>query len=260
MSGHVPCRPGLGFSDPQKADKETSPTSLVEYFPKAGYGCWEEGQPLQPQFKLPELLLGQKYPEMISFSVSDGSLNYSIQGMIRAKLKGFCPKRSEPARSHRIRSIPTWEERHLMILSPHTQHQTASTQVTVMPNAWAHWLSRCISPCFQSSRHLHTRWRQCIYCVCTALTVSWFHITFLILWWQLFPSDGTFSVGEWLLWEEQLWGVSSHLAGLRCAAGARGGISQLWITCKGIARERMLHGSNATALLLVLHCHLLVVS
>lgn len=162
--------------------------------------------------------------------------------MIRTKLKGSCPLRTEPAHSHKNKSIPAWEERHLMTLSPPrpAQDQPASTQVTVMPDAWAHLLSRCISACIQSSRHLHTLWHHCIYSVCTAL--SWVYVTFLILWWQLCPSDGTFSVAEWLLWEEQLWGVRSCLAGLQCAAGVRGGISQLWITCKRRAKERILNG------------------
>lgn len=90
--------------------------------------------------------------------------------MIGTKLKGSCPKRTEPAHSHKNKSIPTWEERHLMTLSAPPQDQPASTQVTVMPDAWAHWLSRCISPCIQSSRHLHTFWHCCVYCVCTALS------------------------------------------------------------------------------------------
>lgn len=37
----------------------------------------------------------------------------------------------------------------------------------------------------------------------------------------------TISAAQQMLWEEQLWGVSSHLAGLQCLTGVRGGISQL---------------------------------
>lgn len=52
----------------------------------------EEGQPLQPQFKLPELLLGLKYPEMISFCVRDETLSYSIHWMIKTNLKRLLPQ------------------------------------------------------------------------------------------------------------------------------------------------------------------------
>lgn len=161
--------------------------------------------------------------------------------MIRTKLKGYCPKRTEPAHSHKNKSIPAWKERHLMTLSPPrpAQDPPASTQVTVMPDAWAHLLSRCISPCIQNSRHLHTLWHHCIYCVCTALSklvlcnIPNSLMTAVPLRWHILCSRVTTLGGA---------ALRSYMARLQFAAGVRGGISQLWITCKRRAKERMLNG------------------